>query len=62
MGLGVTLQVWETDTDGDGVVSEMPHVGHKTFFFFFGFYFKRLLQCLLSEYTTTKMPSLTLWL
>lgn len=35
MGLGVTLQVWETDTDGDGVVSEMPHVGHKTFFFFF---------------------------
>lgn len=35
MGLEVTLQVWEVNIDGGGIFAEIPHVGHKTFFFSF---------------------------
>lgn len=30
MGLGVSLQVWQANIDGGGVISKMAHVGHKT--------------------------------
>lgn len=34
MSLGVILQVWEADIDGEGVVPEKAHVGHMTLFCF----------------------------
>lgn len=32
MGLGFSLQVWQANIDGGGVISKMAHVGHKTHF------------------------------
>lgn len=62
MGLGVSLQVWQANIDGGGVISKMAHVGHKT----------RppppppvlisLILCTCPKCAATKMPSLTIWL
>lgn len=61
-GFEVTLQAWKVHIDGGGIITEMPHVGHKIFFFFWLFILCNFIQCSYSEYTATKMPSLTIWL
>ena len=32
-GFEVTLQAWKVHIAGGGIITEMPHVGHKIFFF-----------------------------
>lgn len=61
MGLGVSLQLWQADIDGGGVISKMAHVGYKTL----PPHTPVLISLILGTYpkcAATKMPSLTIWL
>lgn len=62
MGLGVSLQVWQANIDGGGMISKMAHVGHKTLSLPPPPVLVSLIFCTCPKCAATKMPSLTIWL